>query len=505
MRKKRPVGGIVALFTILAMAGVLPAFAASYTATTPVLVSAPVSPFAGCTADDGQEGAFRPNTEVEPWVDVNPTNLENIVASWQQDRWSNGGSRGLVAGVSSNGGTSWTQVVIPGLTACSGNPSYKRASDPWLSFAPNGDLYHIALATSTGITSAGFPNSAILVSKSVNGGSSWSSPVTLKTDSGPNVLNDKESLTADPNNSNYVYAVWDRLVNASESAPPVQVFEHALGFHGPTWFSRTTNGGNSWEPARIIFDPGGVNQTIANQIVALPPSKGGDLLDFFNVIYNFKNSKGVRGMNVAFVRSTDKGATWSNGATIIDKLFRAVVSDPERGAAVRTGDIAPDVAVDPANGNLYVAWQDSRFAGKADIAFTMSTDGGASWSPTIKVNAGSGSAQAFTASVDVAADGTVGISFYDFRNDVTGDSPLSTDHWLIHCHANCSSQTSWMDETRVTPASFDMRAAPTAGGYFVGDYEGLASIGNDFAALFVTSPGSPPSADAFFSRVGATP
>ena len=44
------------------------------------------------------------NTEVEPWVDVNPTNPDNIVATWQQDRWSDGGSRGLVAGVSTNGG-----------------------------------------------------------------------------------------------------------------------------------------------------------------------------------------------------------------------------------------------------------------------------------------------------------------------------------------------------------------------------------------------------------------
>src|SRR5256712_6858799 len=93
-----------------------------------VQVSGP-SPFASCTADDvagqiardptGQRKVFL-NTEVEPWVDVNPTNLNNIVAIWQQDRWSDGGSRGLVAGVSLNGGVSWTSVVIPGISRCSG-------------------------------------------------------------------------------------------------------------------------------------------------------------------------------------------------------------------------------------------------------------------------------------------------------------------------------------------------------------------------------------------------
>src|SRR5262245_66002512 len=77
-------------------------------------VSGP-SPFATCTADHvaQQIGVNFPNSTVEPWVDVNPTNPLNIVATWQQDRWSNGGSRGLVAGVSVDGGGSWTSVGIP--------------------------------------------------------------------------------------------------------------------------------------------------------------------------------------------------------------------------------------------------------------------------------------------------------------------------------------------------------------------------------------------------------
>src|SRR6185295_18520187 len=59
------------------------------------------SPFAGCTADvtAGNTGTNYPNSEIEPWVAVNPTDPDNIVAGWQQDRWDNGGSRGLVAGV----------------------------------------------------------------------------------------------------------------------------------------------------------------------------------------------------------------------------------------------------------------------------------------------------------------------------------------------------------------------------------------------------------------------
>src|SRR4029453_16030168 len=50
-----------------------------------VQVSGP-SPFTGCTADQtpGNTGTNFPDSEIEPWVDVNPTNPDNIVAGWQQ-------------------------------------------------------------------------------------------------------------------------------------------------------------------------------------------------------------------------------------------------------------------------------------------------------------------------------------------------------------------------------------------------------------------------------------
>jgi hypothetical protein len=496
-----PVKRLLLLVGLLAAAGALAAsmaWAGLFTASTPIQVSG-ASPFASCTADSGQTGTNFANTEVEPWVDVNPTDANNIVATWQQDRWSDGGARGLVAGVSKDGGQSWNSVVIPKLSVCSGNSAYLRASDPWLSFAPNGDLYHISLSANGGITAAGFPNSAILVSKSKNGGTTWGNPIALRTDKGPNVLNDKESLTADPTNSNYAYAVWDRLEIANENADPVQVFLHAIGSRGPTWFSRTTNGGRSWEAARIIYDPGEINQTIGNQIVVLP---NGDVLDFFDLIFNFTNKDKARGFNVAFIRSSDKGATWS-GAKIVDRLNLVTVRDPDTNQIVRSQDFNPDVAVDPSNGNLYIVWQDGRFSGgtRSDIAFTMSTDGGSTWSPTVKLDQNSAGTSAFLPSVHVAANGTVGVSFYDFRNNTTAGG-LPTDHWLLHCHSSCSAPASW-SETHID-GGFDTENFPTPGGrFFPGDYLGLTAIGNRFGSLYIKSDATKPSADAWWATVGS--
>jgi hypothetical protein len=182
--------------------------------------------------------------------------------------------------------------------------------------------------------------------------------------------------------------------------------------------------------------------------------------------------------------------------------------DPDGNCPVRTGDIIPDVAVNRSNGNLYAVWQDARFDGFThdDIAFTQSTDGGNSWSAPIKVNQTpasepTGDRQAFNAAVHVADDGTVGVSYYDFRNNTPSPADLLTDHWVAHCHAtseNCADPASWNEETRATTTSFDLRPAPFARGYFLGDYEGLASRHDPVTAKdeFVSTFGSttdPPS------------
>jgi len=79
------------------------ALAATISAAPLVLASGP-SPFTpGCNGA-AQTGTPYLNSEVEPQVDVNPTNPLNIVGAWQQDRWSNGGANSLVAGVSHDGG-----------------------------------------------------------------------------------------------------------------------------------------------------------------------------------------------------------------------------------------------------------------------------------------------------------------------------------------------------------------------------------------------------------------
>src|SRR5207249_2313870 len=141
----------------------------------------------------------------------------------------------------------------------------------------------------------------------------------------------------------------------------------------------------------------------------------------------------VTAFKVAFVKSTDGGATWTK-PQIISNLETVFVSDPNTGQAIRTGDIIPEPAIDPATGQLYVVWQDSRFNGHHfdEVALSTSTDGGATWSAPIQANTNTPSNRpGFTPTVQVNSAGTVGVTFYDFRSLTTETTTLPTDYWFV--------------------------------------------------------------------------
>jgi hypothetical protein len=481
---------------------------------------------AGCPPDGA--GINFPNSEVEPWLDVNPTDEDNLIAFYQQDRYSNGGAKGNVAATSSDGGATWTQVLVPENTRCTDRGEFQRASDPWVTFGPDGVAHAMSLVTDPDPPTGGFGDNGMVYNRSQTDGATWEAPVMLVESTNPRYLHDKNSMTADPNNQDFVYAVWDRLQIAGGDVQSPEN-RRGLGFKGPIMFTRTTDGGDNWEPARKIYESGGNKQTIGNQIVVEPASLGGSLFDFFSDVTNGSNRRQTIGpVGLAYIRSDNRGVTWTKPHAVASQLpmslFRAdsvVDMEPvpcpdttKTGACpIRAGDIIPEVAVNRSNGNLYAVWMDARFSNFRydSIAFSQSTNGGQSWSPAIQVNATPGgsaqNSQAFTPSVHVLDDGTVAVSYFDFRFNTASPASLDTDHWTVHCHAateSCASTASWNEESRVTPTSFDIRRAPYARGYFVGDYMGLASTSGpdrELLSLFGSADPADPSS-IFLRRLG---
>ena len=424
---------------------------------TPGLVSG-TSGFSANCAGASNQGTLYTNAEVEPHVAINPINPNNLIGTWQQDRWSGGASQGIAVGTSFDAGATWTISTLP-VSRCGGGTAtnggdFERASDPWVTFSTGGVAYQLSLGVSGTSFQAG-SSSAILLSRSTDSGRTWESPVTLIRD-GAQFFNDKNAITADSTDSRYVYAVWDRLTSDNR---------------GPTVMARTANSGVTWEPARTIYDPGVGNQTIGNVVATL---SDGTVVNFFTQLNTVGNN--LIG-SFAVIRSLDKGLTWSAPITI-SNFLGVGTRDPETGTAIRDSGFLGQISVG-AQGQLYVVWQDARFSnGVRDaIAFSRSQDGGLTWSAPVRVNADA-TVQGLIPTVNARADGTIGVSYFDMRSNTIDPATLLTDYWL----ATSRDGVNWTD--RRIAATFDLSVAPIARGYFLGDYMGLVSAGSNFYPFY---------------------
>jgi hypothetical protein len=443
-----------------------------------------------------QEGVLYRNSETEPHLAVNPLDGNNMIAGWHQDRWSSGGAQSVGAAYTVDGGATWTQVVIP-FTRCSGaapgsTGDYERASDPWISFGPDGTAHYMALVTDNSVN-----ENAMLVARSTNGGATWSLPVVIARSPAQDptkrsLFHDKNTITADPHDARFVYATWTLFRSGFVSLV----------------FSRSTDGGLTWSPPLPIATMGkvasGERATFRQgaQIVVLP---NGTLLNaFYRSIFDTAAFTGR--LEQAVLRSTDRGRSWSRVDLPVASFEGTAAFDPELFIPVRDAGTLPSIAASRISNRAYIAWQDAEVNGEGQrqvsVRVAMSSDSGRTWSAPKRVNEGdvAPTVQAFLPTVAVNGQGTVGVLFYDFRHDVLGDLPLSTDVHLSIFDENLN----YLHEHRLTPQSFDLRMSAIARGYFPGDYVGLSSVGTHFAAAFTrtndvgTRAAWPPGSDGVF-------
>ena len=151
-------------------------------------------------------------------------------------------------------------------------------------------------------------------------------------------------------------------------------------------------------------------------------------------------------------------------------LVRAGVVDPRNpGLSMRTGDILPEPAIDPTTGRLVLAWQDARFNGGANDQVVIATSPDplgrtGTWTAPTLVSP-KGDPAAFNPAVVVNHLGQVAVLFQDFRTiDSAPTSVLPTDTWV---RVASGPSFNFDRETHVS-RTFNMLAAPQAGGFFLG-------------------------------------
>lgn len=198
--------------------------------------------------------------------------------------------------------------------------------------------------------------SNILFSKSVDGGKLWSSPVEINDVSGDCVDGDDTTEGAVPavGKDGVIYVTWSA--------------------HGVIWFDQSVDGGKTWGNDRAIARQfGGWDQEIpgigrANGMPVLMMDNSGGVNDG-NLYCLFADQRaGERDTDIFMIRSTDKGATWSEAKRV-----------NQDGAGAH--QFFPWLAVDQATGDLFAVYYDRRgLSGfETNVFVAWSRDGGVTW------------------------------------------------------------------------------------------------------------------------------
>ena len=399
------------------------------------------------------------DTQVEPSIAVDQHNLRYVVAVFQQSRFNSGGSVAPGYAHSSDGGETWRTAMLPGLTRATGGP-FDRGSDAVVTFGPNGAVF----ANSLVFNVSGCRN-AVAVQVSHDHGATFGLPVFVadSLDCSSN-LTDKNWITVDSNHQSphfgRAYVVWDEYnYDLSSRITSVPEIERYSDDGGATWSSRitVTTGFNDF-PTPLV-------------------EPNGNLV----VVHNMQDPSGCCVTAVAANVSTNGGRSF--GPTIlIDSVSDTGPTDLRYGGPV-------SAAVDAASGELYATWSDSRYNvnGRDDVVLTHSTDGGSTWSKSVKVDQSLPTSQVDHLTPMVAADSGNVVLTYLSRDET---SPSTARYPQMIITRSGDHGATFGGPMKLGPRS-DLAYAATA--YtpptpFLGDYTGLtAAQGRIYVAWNVSS------------------
>jgi hypothetical protein len=459
----------LALSVALAVVATAPSSAASVSVHTQN-ISRP-SPFSGpCTEGIG----FAPGFAQETSVAVDPRDPHNILVAWIAD----GRATDLVM-ASRNGGRTFSRILVPGLSACTGG-SFKVASDPGVAFSADGSFAYFSaivvdFASPTDVESA---STGMIVSRSFDNGFSWSAPYFVQPNTGD--FWDLPRLTPDPRRPKRAFYTYNQRL-----APDFE--------HGYSVLSTTTNGGRTWSPARPMYDPQTSNSWPA--INKLLVNRDGSLLTLFPLVTEsaLDAATGIvsNPTQELAIRSVDGGRTWSDPVTVGRSSGRQI-SDPVTGAFLNSFDTFPSETVAP-NGDVYFSWSQPG-ATSSKVVVTRSTDGGRKWKTRKLAVRG----QAALPTVEVAPDGTVGVLYYQI-------APSSEDgYWGTRVRVAISPDRGrhWSHHAVAGPFNLLTAGNEARPCCFLGDYLGSAPVPHGIVWAFsMGKPGAKNTVDAYFTRV----
>jgi hypothetical protein len=369
--------------------------------------------------------------------EVEPDSLtvgRTTVAVFQVGRRSSGGATSIGFSTSRDGGVTWREGTLPGLTTASAPPGPSaRASDPVVAYdAAHGVWLASTLALAADAT-------RLTIQRSTDG-LSWSAPVDAAVSRSASLAYDKNWLTCDNGAASpfrgRCYLAYTQI-GAREDDVAVQ---------------RSDDGGRTWSAP--------VTRRLAVTGVFPVVQPDGKLVLVF-----WSPRTGM-----VAVSSTDGGQTL--GAPVLISELRARDARPLRAPPLTAADV--DTA-----GRVVVVWHDCRFrtgCSANDVVVSRSGDG-TTWSPPARVTSGR-NAVIPTLAVEPGT-GRLAVAYYVIRPDgIDAEVVTSTDG------------VRWTAPQRLNPRRMPLTWMPqTTLGRMLADYIGVTwSLGRPLVVYALASP-----------------
>jgi hypothetical protein len=380
----------------------------------------------------------------EPTIAVDPTDRRHIVVGWRQFDTVLSDFRQAGWGYTTDGGRTWT---FPGVI----EPGVFR-SDPVVDSDSQGIFYYNSLTTND------MWNFWCHVYRSIDGGQSWDEGTYAWGGDKQWQTIDKSGGLGDGN----IYAAWNISYSSCSGM-----------------FTRSTNGGNSFESCTSA--PG------YPYWGTLAVGPDGEL---------YISGDGFVVARSSSAQNPSQQVTWESSTTVSLGGSMVMSAGPNPAGLLGQCWIDVDRSDGPTRGNVYLLCSvDPPGSDPLDVRFARSTDGGLSWTPSVRVNDDtSTTAWQWFGTMSVAPSGRIDAVWLDTRNDPGGyDSEL-------YYSFSVDGGVTWSPNEALTPP-FD----PTVGWpqqNKMGDYFDMTSddMGADLA-FAATLNGEE---DVYYMRIGDT-
>jgi len=289
----------------------------------------------------------------ETTIAVNPRNPLNLIAGANDYRVccdSDGLNDGTGwAYYSFDGGASWTNVQLPGLTTQTGGSGifkkFDSAGDPVIAFSPDGVAYYANI-----VFNRESPASGIVVNVSRDGGRSWSAPNLVSFNGAPNFFLDKNWIAAGAGGR--VVVTWTRFDQGPHGAGYLASrIVGAISYdYGKTWNRQSFPVSDAAHPydqgSQVAFGPDG---SLYVAYEGASPSTG-----------YFTDA-------MVLARSTDDGRTFET--VELARVYDDVDCYPIYDGRQTLTDMHfrlnsyPSMSIDQKTGTIAIVWTDNQGAG----------------------------------------------------------------------------------------------------------------------------------------------